>query len=413
MHQYQDQQLIDMARHVLKRNRYTERTQHASYTYTRPARGWYDQQWLWDSCFHAIALSTFDADAAKEELRSLMAGQRDDGFLPSVIMRNKPSALRNIIFSLLLFRKGISNITQPPVVALALERVYQATHDHAYLDDLLPKVIGFFAYLREHRDPEHSGLITIIHPWEAGIDSTPAFDGILGITSTKPGPARAYLSFYDLVLRDAWDKWNIDLILHSQRFAVKDVLFNCIYAQGLRAISRLCIEVKDVVNAQFYEQLADDTEAAIIKLCWNEQDGLFYDLSRGRQIHVPTISSLFPLILETLPRRHVRALVDHLQNPNEFWTPYPLSTVPLDSPDFNPVDSKRVLWRGPVWVNANWFMIKALRRHGYEVLAGELLDKTKAMMLRSDTLYEFYNPLTATGEGQKNFSWSALILDLL
>ena len=41
------------------------------YQYTVPSNAAYPYQWLWDSCFHAIVLSSFEPDAAKAELRSL------------------------------------------------------------------------------------------------------------------------------------------------------------------------------------------------------------------------------------------------------------------------------------------------------------------------------------------------------
>ncbi len=409
-----DKQLTKMAKAVLKHDSKTVVNDGVEYHYTCPANGWYNHQWLWDSCFHAIALSTFDTTAAKRELESLLAGQRKDGFLPSVILRDKSSRVANFVYSLFLFSDGISNLTQPPAVAIALERVFEATRDTECLKMMLPKVAAFFDYLRIERDPERSGLVSIIHPWETGIDSTPSFDELLHITAGTPSTLKVYRGFYGLIVRYWFWRWDIKKILKSQRFNVKHMLYNSIYAQGLRAISRMYKTLDDVGPSVLYAQYADAAESAIIERCWNKQDKIFYDVAHGKQIPVPTISSLFPLILETIPKHMSDHLVhNHLSNPDEFWTPYALATVPRNHRTFSPGDSKTVLWRGPVWINANWFLINALRAKGYDAVAEDLLESTKKVLLRNDTLYEFYNPLTGEGEGQPNLGWSALILDLL
>lgn len=53
------------------------------YHYTIPSPKAYPYQWLWDSCFHAIALSYFDTSFAKKELRALVSQQFKNGLIPS------------------------------------------------------------------------------------------------------------------------------------------------------------------------------------------------------------------------------------------------------------------------------------------------------------------------------------------
>ena len=45
----------------------------------------YPFQWFWDSCFHAIVWSRFDAERAADELRGLLAVQEPDGLIPHVV----------------------------------------------------------------------------------------------------------------------------------------------------------------------------------------------------------------------------------------------------------------------------------------------------------------------------------------
>ena len=44
------------------------------------------------------------------------------------------------------------------------------------------RLIGrYFNWWKENRDVDGSGLIAILHPWESGIDLSPAYDPALGV----------------------------------------------------------------------------------------------------------------------------------------------------------------------------------------------------------------------------------------
>ena len=50
-----------------------------------PSPELYPHQWLWDSCFVAIGISTFDPQRAAGELMALFRGQWSNGMLPHMI----------------------------------------------------------------------------------------------------------------------------------------------------------------------------------------------------------------------------------------------------------------------------------------------------------------------------------------
>jgi hypothetical protein len=47
----------------------------------------------------------------------------------------------------------------------------------------------YFDWYKKDRDIDGSGLITILHPWESGLDLSPAYDPALGV------PQRTYIAF--------------------------------------------------------------------------------------------------------------------------------------------------------------------------------------------------------------------------
>ena len=73
--------LLDGAKKVLYGNLKTGYSKWAGedFKYFSPSRSHYPHQLFWDSCFHAITLSHFDIELAKNEVRSLLKAQRENG----------------------------------------------------------------------------------------------------------------------------------------------------------------------------------------------------------------------------------------------------------------------------------------------------------------------------------------------
>jgi glycogen debranching enzyme len=73
----------------------------------------------------------------------------------------------------------------------------------------------------------------------------------------------------------------------------------------------------------------------------------------------------------------------------------------------------RRYWRGPVWININWFLVRGLERLGLAAEAEELRTMT-LRLVETCGFNEYYQPSTGEPLGSRDFSWSAaLTLDLL
>ena len=384
-----------------------------TYSFVCPSLRGYPFQWFWDSCFHSIALIHLDHDQAKAELTTLMSAALPDGFIPHMIfweMEKQPEFLsRNIVG---MTSPNYSATMQPPIIAYAVERVYQATGDKEFLDAALPVLTRFYRWAKQARDPDDDGLIAVIQPEEAGTDCSPKYDDILGLEElSNRGFITALRKVYE-----AYEPMRGDdhKILAADLFHVEDVLVNTIYALGLRSLARLLGDSGDSAGAAEFNHEADRTRDALVSKCWDEEAGAFFDLSGVAEtpIKVVTISSLMPLVLEDLPRPIVERLVDQwVTNPDHFWTTYPLPSVPASDPKFIPGNPGGFIWRGPSWINTNWFLSHALRRHGYGELADTIVARSHECIDKSG-FREYYHPFTAEGLGASNFGWSTLILDM-
>ena len=384
-----------------------------TYSFVCPSLRGYPFQWFWDSCFHSIALIHLDHDQAKAELTTLMSAALPDGFIPHMIfweMEKQPEFLsRNIVG---MTSPNYSATMQPPIIAYAVERVYQATGDKEFLDAALPVLTRFYRWAKQARDPDDDGLIAVIQPEEAGTDCSPKYDDILGLEElSNRGFITALRKVYE-----AYEPMRGDdhKILAADLFHVEDVLVNTIYALGLRSLARLLGDSGDSAGAAEFNHEADRTRDALVSKCWDEEAGAFFDLSGVAEtpIKVVTISSLMPLVLEDLPRPIVERLVDQwVTNPDHFWTTYPLPSVPASDPKFIPGNPGGFIWRGPSWINTNWFLSHALRRHGYGELADTIVARSHECIDKSG-FREYYHPFTAEGLGASNFGWFTLILDM-
>ena len=409
------------ARRVLAENRLRGVSEWGgrAYDFVCPSSSAYPFQWLWDSCFHAIALLAVDPELAKQELRCLLQGGQPDGFLPHMLLWNKEFHERaKREYSIVLADPFFTATVQPPVLARAVWRVYQATKDRDFLLEALPTTMRFFRWLKAYRDPDDDHLIAIIQPDESALDASPKYDLAMDLKDVAPEDFADQLRDRMLRLFSAYAPHREDpaRLLALDVFNWEDVMVNSIYADGLQCLGGLCREAGyPPAEAAEFERRARRVLSTLEEKCWDERNGVFWDLY-GYDEHrarVLTFTSLFPLIIDSLDRHMVWRLVEeHLLNDREFWLPFPVPSVAANESSFDPEFKSRAIWRGPTWVNSNFYLYWGLRAHGYRDVATELAKRTVQMVARGG-MREFFNPFTGEGLGALNFGWTALVLDLI
>jgi glycogen debranching enzyme len=140
-----------------------------------------------------------------------------------------------------------------------------------------------------------------------------------------------------------------------------------------------------------------------------------------KQARLKTVSSLIPLNLRSISEDQLKKVIsDHLLNPKEFFTDFPIPCASIDSPHFNP-NRSFALWRGPTWIATNWYVIKGLEKQlklkpQLSDLINPALNELKTRiieLIKKSGFREYYNPFTGDGYGATNFGWSGLVIDLL
>jgi hypothetical protein len=414
--------LDESARALLEANTQTAELDGRRFRFTVPSVRDYPFQWFWDSCFHAIVWSRFDAERAADELRGLFANQEPDGLIPHVVFWKGDLVSRLQWHHLESRTRGrvpfhrtphTTAQMQPPVIAQAVERVVDAGAA-GFLDEALPHLERYYRYLAALRDPDCDGLISIVSQFESGLDFSPAYDASIGVR--RPTPASLLARTRLPELRNKLANYDLDTIFRRHRHHQEDVLVNAVYGQGLRALARLAARSGRDAVARWAARTADDVTSALLERAWDERSGLFVNLAGldERRARVKTIHGLMPLVLPDLPSGIVDRLAGHLADPRTFGAPFPVPSVAVDEPTFtrdHRLNGFRFIWRGPLSLNTNWFLVHGLRGHGRDEGAERIAERSRAVVERGG-LNEFYDPLSGHPVGAKRFGWATLVVDM-
>ena len=385
--------------------------------FTVPSAEQYPFQWLWDSCFHAIVWSRWDWRRAADELDALFAWQRPDGFIPHVVFWDQR---RISLWKWWHYMESVgtpfhkprtTEQMQPPVLALAVERVVEAGGGAGYLRRVLPKLVAYHDHLAAERDPDGDGLISVISQFETGLDFSPVWRG--GGRRALKGPV-VFARLRRPQVPARLHRYDLDRVFRGDLHQ-ESVFVNAIYGRALRTLARLARLVDESQVAARADERATRVTEALLAKC-RGSDGLFHDLvgRDERRTTVRTISALLPLILEDLPTGDADRLVATLTDPRRFWPAYPVPSVALDEPTFSR-DSRlwgiRLIWRGPLSMNTNWLLAHALAERGYEELARTIGDRSRELVARHG-FNEFYDPLDGSPVGEPEFGWATLAADM-
>ena len=122
-------------------------------------------------------------------LDRLLEGQWSDGMVPHIVFHGwngdyfpGPEVWRT------RHDPPTSGITQPAVLATAVRRCWESAQDktlaEAHAAALYPRLLAWHRWWAIARDPDGTGLVGMLHPWESGMDNSPAWDVALAPVPT-------------------------------------------------------------------------------------------------------------------------------------------------------------------------------------------------------------------------------------
>ncbi len=170
---------------------------------------------------------------------------------------------------------------------------------------------------------------------------------------------------------------------------------------------------------------AADTRAALINHhMWDDETGFYYHVARDTDsfdyatpgdLKRMEIAGFMPMWAGIVPGERLEILLEKLTDPDRFWREYGVPGLAADDPSYAPQASGCCHWDGPVWVQWQFLLHRALLRYHRGDLAAELTDRTlagvRAQLAEYHQFRELYDPDDAgrPNESMPNYVWSPLV----
>ena len=396
--------------------------------YTLPTNNkLYPAQWNWDSAFIALGYSYFNLNFALKEIKTLLDGQWKDGMVPHILFHNTDT---NYYPNHTAWNCGnkirSSGITQPPVLASILKQIIDKNKitkkQKLEIKKIIIKIKKSHEWFIQHRDPNQTGLVSILHPWESGYDNSSLWDEPMNkviiekniqykradnkVINPEHRPLNIDYDRYVTIKNDLRKKkYNPKKIFRTGLFNVIDIGFNSIF---LKANKDLIILLnKFNLNSSKIKNYVKITERIILKF-FDKKKGTFFsfDLRNKKKILVPSITNYLILFADINNRKINNVLIKNLKKHN-LKEKYFFSSI---KPNHKSFEEKRY-WRGPVWINCNWFIYKGLKNKDGKY--SKKIKQSTIKLVEKKGFHEYYSCKNGKPMGANNFSWSAaLYLDL-
>ena len=383
--------------------------------YTVPTDGLYPYQWNWDSAFAAMGFADFDVSRGWDELDTLLSGQWENGMVPHILFHQiDPGYFPGPDVWGGVGPLPSSGISQPPIAATMARMVYDkdpaiGAQRFAPMFDRMVAWHGWFMDWRLDR-----GAVCITHPWEAGRDNAPDWDGAMAAltpegvgeyhrrdTSHVDSAMRPTKADYDryiwLVQRGARLKWDDAALLADTPFRVADPTMTFTLLRAHRDLAAL---------GQALGRDTSQIEGWIVTLetgaetLWNAELGSYDARDAVSGEWAGSISNAsFLCWYAGLDHPEMRALLPKVMEGMRYGIP---SCDPR-SPKF---DGMRY-WRGPVWGIMN--MLAGMGMEDFAMPEAEALRKNTADLIADHGFSEYFDPRDGSPAGGQSFTWTAAV----
>jgi hypothetical protein len=349
-----------------------------------PCKGGYDGCWYWDSAFHVTAMSRFAPEKARDNaaihLENLTVESAPGWVLPNTSWADGASSFGWV--------KGIT--VQPPFMIWALGKYFSHTRDIEFIRQHYSTLVKMHRWWYENRDPEKSGLCGYRNGFESGMDNSSRwlFSGGRRSVSGSTAIHRAQKPMLHLKAVDL----NSFLLIEKRQLA---------------GFAELLGKKQEAIT---FQQEIETLEKLISEYLYDAKRNIFVDYDWARKKHSPVIaiSSFMPLWAGVTLREDLaeQMLKNYLLNEDYFYGDYPFPSVSFADPDFD----SRAMWRGGVWMNFNYFCIRALRRYGFNQEIDRIKRKIFKMVKSNPSIGEWYDSRNGRTLSKQEFGWTAAFL---
>lgn len=217
------------------------------------------------------------------------------------------------------------------------------------------------------------------------------------------------------------------------------IFLNCLMYAELMAMAKLGEKLGLETKQSFYDDKAEKLKQAIQQYCWDERDGIFYNvdinllpidltqkLHSGCPRHWSTLIQRIEVWACFLPMwagiatsdQAQRMVREHYLNEKTFFAPYGVRTLSKMEKMYAIIKSGNPsCWLGPIWGISNYMVFEGLVKYGYMSEAKNIAEKTIVMFGKdietNGEMHEYYDPDTGLGVNNPGFqNWNLLSINM-
>ncbi|MDE2127521.1 MAG: hypothetical protein KGJ62_13115 [Armatimonadetes bacterium] len=221
--------------------------------------------------------------------------------------------------------------------------VYQVHADRERLASVADPVAANAEGWRRVYGWDNSPLLVVDSHWWTGMEWQPSFFSFAGYHTNKPG--------------DETHLRRVDLTAYNFGNA--------------GAAARIYRELGRAAEAARLQRLADSTQAALLRHCWNPATNWFHSLRYSDLKPSPAkeIIGIYPFYFNLPPPgKGYETLWNTALSADYFWTHWPLASASRDCPAYSQTGwpnrlgpgGSGCMWNGPTWPHANSLVMSAM-----------------------------------------------------
>lgn len=422
-----------------------------------PSRPFFPRGFYWDEGFHLIPILEYDADLALEILKSWFALIDDDGWIAREQILG-PEARSKVPEE---FQTQFPHYANPPTLMLLLSSILEkfkavqaSMAEDEFYEGKKQQEFEFDSMVGGEKDKEDPIISGTAH-WRSPELVTKYLRDIYPelqahyewFRRTQRGNIKEWdrTAFSSRegyrwrgrtpshCLTSGLDDYPRATTPHTGELHVDLISWIGMMTRSMRELAEF-LDIKD--DAEDYKVIETAIEKNIADLHWSAKDMTYCDktiddFEEDSFVCHKGYVSLFPFLLNLVPvadaDEKLSPLLDMISDPDQLWTPYGIRSLSASDEYFGTEEN---YWRGPIWVNINYMILKALRRYGenpdaslefrekaaniYKDLRVNIVNNVYDNWEKTGFAWEQYDSKTGKGQGVKHFlGWTSLTVMIM
>ncbi|KAI9297614.1 glycoside hydrolase [Neoconidiobolus thromboides FSU 785] len=385
-----------------------------------PSRPFFPRGFLWDEGFHQLIISEFNGDLSLKIIQSWLNLMDENGWIGREQILGDEARSRVPPE----FQTQHQDYANPPTLFLSIEKLLLK-----YQEEQKLRNYNLLKYLNQNQNQNQNE-----DNYLKNNDWLSEFYPKLKLYFNWFLKTQTANESFNFKYEDLLFKWKGRTKGHCLTSGLDDyprpiVSDNEAHVDLLSWVGYMSKVLKDIAkelnykkDEKYFENKINVIKKNLIKVHWNQEETMFCDATIDRDntkiqhtCHKGYIS-LIPFItgLITKEDKEYDSIIELIKN--ELWSEYGI--LSLSSKDNNYL-TKEQYWRGPIWLNINYLILKMLDENLedqkikkiYYGLRKNLIENMVQNYKKTGFIFESYEPINGNGKGTKPFTgWSSLIL---